>query len=57
MGEKAKNMRATMIPTGNNKSISGGGGNGGNIGGNTTMEAARAASTKTEPKLKNRTML
>ena len=57
MGEKAKNMRATMIPTGNNKSISGGGGNGGNIGGNTTMEAAKAASTRTEPKLKNRTML
>lgn len=57
VGEKAKNMRAAMSPTGNNKNINGGGGSGGNIGGRITIEAARAAKTRTEPKLKNRTIL
>lgn len=44
-------MRAAIIPTGKNKSISGGGGSGGSINGRTTMNAARPASTTTDPKL------
>lgn len=44
-------MRAAIIPTGKNKSISGGGGSGGSINGRTTMNAARHASTTTDPKL------
>ncbi|KAI6675987.1 hypothetical protein NL676_036783 [Syzygium grande] len=49
-GEKAKNKRAAMMPTGKRRSISGGGGRGGNTRGSTTMNAARAASTRTVPK-------
>ncbi|KAL5800793.1 hypothetical protein ACOSQ3_032425 [Xanthoceras sorbifolium] len=52
VGEKARNMRAAMIPTGKNSSINGGGGSGGRTSGSTTIDAATAASTTmlTRPK-------
>ncbi|PON98760.1 hypothetical protein TorRG33x02_053750 [Trema orientale] len=53
-GEKASNMSAAMIPTGKKSSINGGGGRGGKINGKITIDVARAASTRTEPKLRHR---
>jgi len=56
-GENARSMSAAMIPTGKKRRTSGGGGSGGNISGSTTMDAASAARMRTDPKLKQRTML
>lgn len=50
-------MRAAMIPTGNNRSINGGGGRGGNNRGRTTIDAARAANNSAERELKHRTII
>ncbi|KAM1027116.1 hypothetical protein ACFX2A_040921 [Malus domestica] len=50
-GEKARNKRAAIMPTGKNKSINGGGGSGGSINGRTTKNNARHASTRADPKL------
>ncbi|PQQ05344.1 hypothetical protein Pyn_06633 [Prunus yedoensis var. nudiflora] len=44
------------MPTGKNKSINGGGGSGGSNNGRTTMNNARPASTRTDPKLIHCTM-
>ncbi|KAK3228740.1 hypothetical protein Dsin_000621 [Dipteronia sinensis] len=51
-GDKASNIRATIIPTGKNSSINGGGGSGGRTRGSTIIDAARTASTRmlTKPK-------
>ncbi|KAL6288821.1 hypothetical protein ACE6H2_006331 [Prunus campanulata] len=49
-------MRAAIMPTGKNKSINGGGGSGGSNNGRTTMNNARPANTRTEPKLIHCTM-
>lgn len=57
VGEKAKNMRAAIIPTGKKRSINGGGGSGGNNNGSNTIDAASPASTKPRPKLKQFTIL
>lgn len=57
VGENANNMRAAIMPTGKKRSISGGGGSGGSINGRTTSDAARTASTTTDPTLKNRTIV
>ena len=56
-GENANNIRAAMIPTGKNRNTNGGGGSGGNINGSNTIDAARAASTRIETKLKHRTII
>uniref|UniRef100_A0A6N2MMP0 Uncharacterized protein n=1 Tax=Salix viminalis TaxID=40686 RepID=A0A6N2MMP0_SALVM len=40
-GERAKNMRAAIIPTGKNRIINGGGGSGGKINGSTSIDAAK----------------
>ncbi|KAH0981879.1 hypothetical protein GBA52_009056 [Prunus armeniaca] len=49
-------MRAAIMPMGKNKSISGGGGSGGSNNGRTTMNNARPANTRTDPKLIHCTM-
>lgn len=46
-----------MIPTGKKRRANGGGGSGGSIKGRTTIDAASAIRIKTEPKLKQRTIL
>lgn len=46
-----------MIPTGKKRRTSGGGGSGGSMSGRTTMDAASAARMRTDPKLKQRTMM
>lgn len=56
-GEKAKNIRAAIIPTGKNRSISGGGGSGGNNNGNTAIDAAKAVNITTLTGLKHRTIV
>ncbi|KAL9321770.1 hypothetical protein ACSQ67_009823 [Phaseolus vulgaris] len=50
-------MSAAMIPTGKKRRTSGGGGSGGSMSGRTTMDAASAARMRTDPKLKQRTMM
>ncbi|KAL3599608.1 hypothetical protein D5086_007526 [Populus alba] len=56
-GEKAKNIRAAIIPTGKNRNISGGGGSGGNNNGNTAIDAAKAVNKTTLAVLKHRTIV
>ena len=56
-GEKARSSSAAMIPTGKKRSAIGGGGSGGRTNGRTTMETATAARTRTDTKLKQRTIV
>ncbi|KAJ6713252.1 hypothetical protein OIU79_009280 [Salix purpurea] len=55
-GERAKNMRAAIIPTGKNRIINGGGGSGGKINGSTSIDAAKTVSIKTLTMLKHCTI-